>query len=371
MRAGAERRRTALVAAVLTALLLSACGNGSGAVSQDDYYDVLYDDDATAAEIIEVAGAPFDIARSGDGSLLLSFSIRDTEGGEMEKGAWRLLDAEGQVVRSETIATYGEPHGLDNGFVLVAGESDSPPTRIAADGSTSSAGKTRPFVPVKAGDVLISDIEPALFYRPSDGTVHEMPRPPGARSSDDIFQQLAIDDDGTVWGVTNWTDQTAPLVHSTDGGVTWKTEQVPMPGGDGGPHGLVASHGVTLLTFAELMAEPQGDDNIVAARIATGGVSREFAPGGLPMDRLHYPGIVVLPDGRLVIGENEVKNAAGWWIAASPDNEDFVRLELPAEVTTITSTGDVLYAFSWPGENDVVWESVDDGATWDQIDVGR
>ncbi|MFI5429857.1 hypothetical protein [Aeromicrobium sp. UC242_57] len=153
----------------------------------------------------------------------------------MEKGAWRLLDPDGEVVRSETVARYGEPHGLDDGFVLVEGESDSPPIRIATDGTTSSAGKTQPFVPVEAGDVLISEFEPARFYRPSDGSVHEMPASPGARSSDDIFQQAAIDDDGTVWGVSTWTDGsrlwcTRPMV-----GAPGRPSRCPCPAAMGDP----------------------------------------------------------------------------------------------------------------------------------------
>ncbi|MFI5429858.1 hypothetical protein [Aeromicrobium sp. UC242_57] len=125
------------------------------------------------------------------------------------------------------------------------------------------------------------------------------------------------------------------------------------------------------MTFAELMAEPQGDDNIVGARIAMGGASKEFSPAGLPIDELHYPEIVVLPDGRLVIGEDDVKNAVGWWIATSPDNEEFVRLDLPTKVSTITETGGVLYAYSGPRGDDALWESVDDGATWHEVDVRR
>ncbi len=369
-----DRRR--LIATLAAAVLMTgACGagggSGTGTASRDDYDDVLYDDGATADEIIDVAGAPFEVARSGDGSVLLSFAIRDDEGGDAEKGAWRLLGPNGAVVRSETVPAFGEVHGLDDGFVLVEGETDEPAIRIATDGTTTSAGATRPFVPVEAGDVLISDLEPATFYRPSDGSVHEMPPPPGATGRDDIFQQLAIDDGGTIWGVTDWTTKTAPLVHSTDGGRTWSTEQVPMPGGDGGPYGLVSSHGVTVLTFAELMAEPQGDDDIVDVRIATGGASRDFEPQGLPVDELHYPGIIVLPDGRLVVGEDDVTGAVGWFVATSPDNDAFERLELPAKTSTVTATGGALYASSWASDDDSLWESRDDGETWDEVDVGR
>ncbi|MFI5429856.1 LON peptidase substrate-binding domain-containing protein [Aeromicrobium sp. UC242_57] len=86
---GDARRTAGLV--ICAVLVLGACGNGAGTASQDDYYDVLYDDDATAAEIIEVGGCAL---RRGpvDGRLAVVV-VRDPRRRGRRDGEGRLAPA--------------------------------------------------------------------------------------------------------------------------------------------------------------------------------------------------------------------------------------------------------------------------------------
>lgn len=325
--------------------------------------DVLDDAGASADDIIDVAGPPFAVARSGDGSLLLSFAIRDEEGGEAQKGAWRVLGPDGSVVRSARTPAYSEPHGLADGFVLVPRDGAGPTIRIAGDGTSTPTGAVQPATDVRAGDVLLTDYGLLTSYRPSDGSVHELPPPPASRAGDDVFEKIAVDDDGTVWGVTGWTDDEATLVHSADGGRTWRTDQVAMPKG-AAAGSLLSSHGVTLLSFISGMS-----DKIVGATIVDGGAPRPFAPDGLRLRGLDHVKTVVLPDGRLVLGEDDTRGPAGWFVATSAANDAFEPLDVPARTTSITATGGALYAVTTPSDSGGLWQSLDDGATWAKVDL--
>jgi hypothetical protein len=326
------------------------------------YDDVLYDSGASADDIISVAGAPSGVARAGDGSLLLTFAIRDGEG-EDEKGAWRLLDADGDVVRSAKASADNEPLGLDDGFVLVEGASETTSTRIALDGTTTAAGQPEPATPVRAGDMLIPDPQARIFYRPSDGSVHELPLP-GRHTSTHAYRQAAIDEDGTIWGVTDVASRTARLVHSTDGGRTWATDTLELPK-VGTTSGLVASRGVTFLSFIDAR---DMEDTVVGATLDLhGGAPRPFAPAGVPLRRLDDLATKVLPDGRLVLGLDAEQGPAGWFVATSPANDTFTHLRVPARTSSITETGGALFA--WVDDSDDLRQSLDAGASWTRVDI--
>ncbi|MFC5676561.1 hypothetical protein [Aeromicrobium endophyticum] len=327
------------------------------------YDDVLHDTGASADDVIAVAGSPSGVARAGDGSVLLTFSIRDQEGGEEEKGAWRLMAPDGDVVRSGATRAFSTPHGFDDGFVVAAPDAEVPPTRIDLDGSTTSGGPTQPPAPVRPGDILVTDVGLLTFYRPSDGSVHELP-PPGRHSRSDAFERVAIDEDGTIWGVTDRAERTARLVHSADGGRTWETDALTLPTA-GAPGDLVTGHGVTLLSLVAGMS-----DGIVGATIVDGGEPRPFAPDGLRLRALDHTKTVVLPDGRLVLGEDDPHGSAGWFVATTQANSAFEPLDVPEKTSSITSSGGALYAVAGPDDAGELWQSLDGGATWTRVDVG-
>jgi hypothetical protein len=328
------------------------------------YDDVLYDSGSSADDIIAVAGAPTDVARAGDGSVLLTFSISDPEGGEEEKGAWRLLDADGKAVRSAKTRAFSTPYGFDDGFVIAARDAEVPPTRVELDGHTTSAGATQPPDLVRAGDILVRDFGPPTFYRPSDGSVHELP-PPGRHTRSDAFESVAIDEDGAIWGVTDRTARTARLIHSTDGGRTWATDTLAVAK-SAAPGELVANPDVTLLMFIDA-----GDmeDTVVGGTIVVDrGTPGPFVPDGVPLRRLDDTATGVLPDGRLVLGLERERGSAGWFVATSPANDYFEPLKVPSKTSSIKVAGGVLYA--WVADSDDLRQSRDDGATWTTVDVG-
>ncbi|MET0819486.1 MAG: hypothetical protein ABWY58_00855 [Aeromicrobium sp.] len=354
---------TRTIVGVLAVGALAAALDAYVVFHGSSYQDVLYDSAASADDIISVAGAPAGVARAGDGSVLLTFSISDGEG-EDEKGAWRLLDAHGKVVRSAKASAYNEPIGFDDGFVLVEGSSETSSTRIALDGSTKAAGKPEPSTPVRAGDILLPDPQAWIFYRPSDGSVHEVP-PPGRHTRSGAFESVAIDEDGTIWGVTDRARRTFRLVHSADGGRTWATE-TRVYSKLGAPDDLIASHGVTFLSFID--ASDMEDIFIEGMIVMDGGTPRPFTPDGVSLRRLDHLATDVLPDGRLVLGLDAERGPAGWLVATTPANDTFRPMKVPAKTSDVREAGGALYA--WVGDGGDLRQSLDAGATWTEIDIG-
>jgi hypothetical protein len=216
---------------------------------------------------------------------------------------------------------------------------------------------------VLAGDILVTDFGLLTFYRPSDGSVHELP-PPGRHTRSDAFEKVAIDEDGTIWGVTDRTARTARLVHSRHGGRTWATETL-TGARSGAPGELVASPGVTLLMFID--ASDMQDTVVGGTIVVDRGTPRPFVPDGVPLRRLDDTATGVLPDGRLVLGLDDEQGPAGWLVATSPANDAFEPMKVPAKTSSIKVAGGVLYA--WAADTDDLRQSLDDGATWSTVDL--
>lgn len=197
-------RRTQAVALllVLGSLVTASCD-----VDREELYRQIFKDrsKATAEEIAEVAGAPRTVARSADGSLLLTYLVSDESdesAGYAYAVAWRLYDPAGKQVAEDasfydegktgeepgtsfasTNGLYGTFHGVPGGFLrekpgATAGPEDF--EFLGADGKRRPLTSGREEVRSRKGDRPLLELPDAagpsprvhgLLYRPQTRTL--------------------------------------------------------------------------------------------------------------------------------------------------------------------------------------------------------
>ncbi|MCQ8194329.1 hypothetical protein [Streptomyces rugosispiralis] len=362
-------RTVGLTAAAGAALALAACGpGGSGDGDSGDrearYRRVIEDPHPRPADVIEAAGAPTDVVRADDGSLLLTYKAGNVEDDEGPAAtAWRIVGPDGHTVaeHAEHADTEAAPpafKGVRGGFVRVPpGEGAEGAYALDVRGkphktvTTGTPSRTRP------GDVLLAELEPTLVYRPATRTV----APPAGVP--DYAIHLAVDERGTVWSLDQpLTDDPNRVVWQRDGR-TLCSRAVPKPY----TGGVLAARGGT----AALSLIRGGGVRGLLLTTDGGGHWRTVLAGGIPWrDLKRGPESLVLEplaDGRLLIGEE----GGRYWLADDRANAAFHELRTPAGFTSLTVDGTTLYgiADATTATYDLVkgeglWISRDGGREW-------
>ncbi|MEI5522799.1 hypothetical protein WB401_06430 [Streptomyces brasiliscabiei] len=362
-------RRAAGLAAVAGAMAvaLSACGQSASAEKgpesrEEKYKRVIEDPRPSPADVIEMAGAPTGVSRADDGSLLLTYdagNVEDDEGPAAR--AWRILGPDGRTVAEHAEHANAEDlraayKGVPGGFVRVPPEEG---TGLDVRGKRHTVAITETPARVRAGDILLSDREPALVYRPATRTL----APPADVAEDSVG--LAVDERGTVWSLEQpLTDEPNRVVWRRDGR-TLGSRTVPKTySGDG----LTVREGTAALSLST-------DEGVRGLLVTTddGDSWRTVVDGGIPWESLDGGSdlliLEVLTDGRLLVGEEGGRH----WLADDPTNQTFHEFETPATFTSFTVEGTTLYgiADATTSTYDLVkgeglWISEDSGQTWER-----
>jgi hypothetical protein len=357
------------VAAVSSVLALTACGPGgsvdTGAGDREGGYKrVIEEPHPRPADVIEAAGAPTGVARADDGSLLLTFdagNVEDDEG--PAASAWRIVGRDGRTVAEHAEHGNAEAEraafeGVPGGFVRVPpGESTEGTYALDVRGRRHEVHSAGTPLPTRPGDVLLSEPEPALVYRPATRTV----APPAGLPAGSVH--LALDERGTVWSLDqSLTEDPDRVVRQRDGRTLGSTA-VPKPYTGGA---LTARDGTVALSLLE-------DDGVRGLLVTTdgGGHWRTVLAGGIPWRNLKRgPESLVLQlltDGRLLVGEEGGRH----WLAADRSNSAFHELRTPARFTSFAVHGTTLYGIAdattatyglVAGEG--LWISRDGGREW-------
>ncbi|AGP58037.1 hypothetical protein [Streptomyces rapamycinicus] len=367
-------RTAGLMAAASAALALTACGpGGSGAGGSGDgdsgnretkYRRVIEAPHPRPADVIEAAGAPTDVARADDGSLLLAYEADNVEDDEGPAAtAWRIVGPDGHTVAEHAEHADAEEappafKGVGGGFVRVPpGEGAEGAYALDVRGKphktviTETPSRTRP------GDVLLAEPEPTLVYRPATRTV----APPAGVPDSAI--RFAIDERGTVWSLDQpLTEDPNRVVWQRDAH-TLGSRAVPKPYTGGV---LAARGGTAALSLVR-------GEHVRGLLLTTDGGEhwRTVLAGGIPWrDLKRGPESLVLKalaDGRLLVGEEDGR----YWLADDRANNAFHELKTPAAFTSLTVDGTTLYgiADATTATYDLVkgeglWISRDGGREW-------
>lgn len=337
-------RRT-VVAAACAALALTACSQG-GADTVDPggreakYKRVIEDPHPRPADVIEMAGAPTDVARTDDGSLLLTYDARNVEDDEGPAAtAWRIIGPDGATVAQQAEHTDAEAapaefKGVPGGFVRV-------PTEGGAEGAYAldSHGRRQKVVisgtPVRArpGDVLLAELEPTLIHRPATRTA----APPAGLPKGAV--RVAVDERGTVWSLDqSLTEEPDRVVWQRDGRTTGSTT-VPKPYVGGGA--IVARAGTAALP----LIRGEGVSGLLVTT-DSGEHWRTVLAGGIAWKNLKRGSeslvLEILSDGRLLVGEE----GGRYWLADDHTNTAFRELKTPTTFTSLTVHGTTLYGIA-------------------------
>ncbi|KND40471.1 hypothetical protein [Streptomyces stelliscabiei] len=374
-------RAAELVAAVGTAVALGACGpagaGGSAANGPDGgpssgsrearYQRVIEDPHPRPADVVEAAGAPSGVARSGDGSLLLTYDAGNVEDDEGPAAtAWRILDPAGRTVAEHAEHTNAEAvrtafEGVPGGFVKVpSGEGDEEAYGLDVRGERHEVVVTDTPLRTRPGDILLAEPEPTLVYRPATRTMA-----PPAEAPDEAID-FAVDEQGTIWSLEqSLTDDPHRVVRQRDGR-TLGSEAVPQPYAG---TGLAARGGTTALALTL-------DEGVRGLLVTTddGAHWRTVLDGGIPwkdLDRGEESLVLeVLTDGRLLVGEE----GGRYWLADDRGDSTFHELRTPVPFTSFAVHGTTLYGIAdattatydlVKGEG--VWTSRDGGRQWRRL----
>ncbi|SEB65790.1 hypothetical protein [Streptomyces sp. PAN_FS17] len=365
-----KHRRRTVAAAACAALALTACSQG-GADTVDSggreakYKRVIEDPHPRPADVIEVAGAPTDVARTDDGSLLLTYDARNVEDDEGPAAtAWRIVGPDGATAAQQAEHTDAEAapaafRGVTGGFVRV-------PSEGGAEGAyvLDVRGKRQKVVisgtPVRTrpGDVLLTELEPTLIYRPATRTA----APPAGVPEGAV--RVAVDERGTVWTLDqSLTEDPDRVVRQRDGRTLGSTT-VPKPYVGGGA--LVARGGTAALPLTR-------SESVSGLLVTTdsGEHWRTVLAGGIVWKNLKRGPesmvLEILSDGRLLVGEE----GGRYWLADDHTNTAFRELKTPTTFTSLTVHGTTLYGTAdattatyalVKGEG--LWVSRDGGRDW-------
>ncbi|MDQ0935290.1 hypothetical protein [Streptomyces turgidiscabies] len=366
------RRRVELLAVVITALALTACGadGAGGAVKgksgsrEATYKRVIEDPHPSPADVIDAAGAPSGVVRAGDGSLLLTYDAGNVEDDEGPAAtAWRIVGPDGRTVAEHAEHADAEAvppafKGVRGGFVRVP-PPDEPAGTYALDVRGKRHGIVVTGTPLRSrpGDIPLAGPEPALLYRPAPRTA----APPAGLPDGAV--RLAVDERGTLWSLDQpLTGHPDRVVWQRDGRALGSTA-VPEPylGGV-----LAARDGAAALALVR-------GDGVRGLLVTTDGGEhwRTVLAGGIAWTDLRPdPDALVLEplaDGRVLVGEG----GGRYWLADDRTNSAFHELRTPVAFTSFTVDGTTLYgiADATTATYDLVkgeglWISRDGGREW-------
>ncbi|MFF4276723.1 hypothetical protein [Streptomyces sp. NPDC001536] len=357
------------MSAVSAAIAVAACGaadvdDASPGDREAKYQRVIEDPHPQPADVIEAAGAPTGVVRAGDGSLLLSYDVRNVEDDEGPAAfAWRIVGPDGRTVaqhaeHGDAEATRTAFKGVAEGFVRVpSGEGAEEAYLLDVRGKRHKVVTTDTPMRTRPGDILLAELEPALVYRPATRTV----APPAGVSDNAI--RLAIDERGTVWSLEQpLTDEPNRVVRQR-GGHTLGSRAAPQSDAGGI---LVAGDGTAALSLTQ-------SEDVLGLLVTTddGEHWQTGLAGGIPWTSLRGGPVSLvlelLADGRLLVGEE----GGRYWLADDRANRTFHRVRTPAAFTSVTVDGTTLYgiADATTATYDLVkgeglWISHDGGREW-------
>lgn len=340
------------VAVAAVVVLLGRGGAGGGLDFLDTpYYRVLYDDDATGADVVEVAGSPDELVALDDGTQVRLHGIADQEGGEAQKAAVQVrrpgVDPVAHLVAPmldlTAVGDHAVLHSQDGAVTTVDADGTlTPITRITSDrdGLLVLEGM-EPADGVEPGDVLVGNLDVTTLYRPTTRTVHEVPLP---EHEEGIVPVVAVGG-GRVWLVES--DAERATVQSSSDGTAWTSVGYSL---DGASPVAVRADGDTL---AVLDAEvPDMGFVATTVHLVTGDEVRTLdVPDGVVDGTLARS-----PEGRLLVGSGET-----WFEERDGALRPF---DVPGEVRTMSTAGRDLVALG-DGE---AWTSADDGESWQPLD---
>ncbi|WP_275947448.1 hypothetical protein [Streptomyces sp. T21Q-yed] len=357
------------MAAASAALALTACSpggsdDGDSGDREAKYKRVIEDPHPRPADVIEAAGAPTDVVRADDGSLLLTYdagNVEDDEGSAAS--AWRIVGPDGRTVaehaeHADAEATPATFTGVRGGFVRVPpGEGAEGVYALDVHGKRHGVTVAETPLGTRPGDLLLAELEPTLIYRPATRTVAS----PAGLPDDTIG--LAVDERGTAWSLTQpLTEDPHRVVWQRDGRTLGSTV-VPKPYAGG----ILAARGGTA---ALSLIRGEGVRGLLVTTDG-GGHWRTALGGGIPWkDLKRGPESLVLEllaDGRLLVGEE----GGRYWLADDRTNSAFHELKTPARFTSFTVDGTTLYGIAdtttptydlVTGEG--LWISRDGGHKW-------
>lgn len=321
--------------------------------SGSSYYDVLYDEDASADEVIGVADGPAWVAETDDGTRLFTYEIHDQEGGEEEKAALRLIDPRGDEVATELISPHDQPLAADDHFILVS-DSGSPITAVDSSGrrtaitrevtdedNTITIEGVRPAAGLESGDIQVGDWDAAVLYRPSTRTVHELPGPNDRAAVEQV--RIAAD---RLWTIRRDGDLAA--ITSSRGS---ESDEVQLSL-DQHEFGGWFDASPTIAAVAIL----RDDSSLTATEIV---VAHGGAVTRLPMpEKVAEPLVVVPDDGRVVVGTS----GGTWW---KQSGGELAEMATPGSFDWIYEDNGQLFAIG----DGTAWRSTDSGASWDELDL--
>ncbi len=352
------------VASVL--LALTACGPDDSDVGDREakYKRVIEDPHPRPADVIEAAGAPAGVVRSGDGSLLLTYDAGNVEDDEGPAAtAWRIVGPDGRTVaehaeHADAEAARAAFRGVRGGFVRVPpGEGAEGAYALDVRGRRHKVVLSETPLRTRPGDILLAEPEPTLIYRPATRTV----APPAGVPDDAV--RLAVDERGTAWSLEQpLTEEPNRVVRQRDGRTLGSTA-VPKPYAGGT---LTARGGTAALSLT------RGED-VGGLLVTTDGGAhwRTVLSGGIAWrDLKRGPESLVLEllaDGRLLVGEE----GGRYWLADDAANRAFHELKTPAAFTSFTVDGTTLYGIADAAtatydlaEGEGLWISRDGGREW-------
>lgn len=358
MRARAVPIALAALALAVAAVVVVLHGRGvgievlTGDFRDTRYYEVLYDDDATAEDVVEVAEAPSGIAEMDDGTEVRLYGIRDQEGGDAERAAVQVRHADGDPV-ARLVPTALEVTAVGDHAVLHSMEGEV--TTVDSDGTlreitregTDADGMivlegNEPAAGVEPGDVLVGNLEVVTLYRPSTRTVHEVPLPPVAP---EIVPDVEIAN-GRIWLVE--TDGKKVSVRWSTDGEEWSgTEYVPEP--RTGPAGTSARGD------ALAIVDSNATDMAFSARTLRVVDDGQIRSIDLP-ERVDDGYLGWSVDDKVLIGYEQT------WFRGGP--EGLERFDVPGDVFAMAVAGKDLVALG----DDEAWTSPDGGDSWDDLD---
>ena len=337
-------------------LIVTGCGSTAGTPhsAQRDEWDVAADPKATAADVIE-AGRVAGVDLNTDGSRQLTTYIVQSDDDELpQRGAWRLTDRDGKKLAQGVLPQVTEmgahafPRALPDGFLLTPYRE---PTHlhVANDGTVTPFVQTKSVVQPRPGD-LVDFFEPqSVLLRPSDLTIHPLPRK--ARGQ----QSVEIAPDGTLWVLRDsGNDPALRVVHRRPGSDTWVTDRIPNPEKGWPVTGLGVGDGrVTLMLpdasptlWQRSTTPPKSPWNQSELQLSLGDEGEPFAQP--------------LSDGALAITD-EMED--GLWVQDADGTVREITTPGQADRRRVSVQGDRIFAV----DLDRVWVSEDHARTWQKL----
>lgn len=350
----------ALGVAVATVLLV---GRATGLLPADfrdtPYYEVLYDDGATPADVVEVAEAPEQLVVLDDGTEVRLYGIRDQEGGEAQKavvqvrrrGAPPVDRAVPPLLDLTSVGDHAVLHSQEG--VVTAVHADGS-LREVTTSATGGDGSLRPAGAqaadgVEPGDVLVGNLERAYLYRPSDRSVHEVP----LEGVEPYTVPVVAVVGGRIW-VADVDDPDATTVRWSDDGRTWRSVEY----ASAGPSAVVGSPDGRTVALVGVDSPEDGPASTGPLHlVGRDGSARPVDP---PDEGLAESAAAWTPDGRVLFGNGE----DGWWRL---DDDGWTRLDVPGDAAALAPAGDRLFASGTRGPEDAAWVSDDAGESWEEL----